>query len=120
MNIGEIGENAACDYLKQHKYKILARNYRKPYGEIDIIVQKEETVSFVEVKTRKNAVFGLPCEAVTRNKQEKLIQTAYAYLEENESDFLVETNYSFDIIEIFHKAGKVVSVHHIPNAFGLE
>lgn len=116
MKIGEIGENAACDYLKAHKYKILERNYRKPYGEIDIIAQKEDTVSFVEVKTRKNTKYGLPCEAVTKSKQQKLIQTAYAYIEERQT----EANYSFDIMEVFHVNGRVTSVHHIPNAFGLE
>ncbi len=116
MNIGELGETAACNYLKKHKYKILARNYRKACGEIDIIVRKQETVSFVEVKTRKNSEYGLPCEAVTPAKQRKLIQTAYAYVEENQ----LEENYSFDVIEVFHRNGTIVSIHHIPNAFEVE
>lgn len=116
MNIGEIGENAACDYLKAHGYQILKRNYRKPYGEIDIVAKKGETVSFVEVKTRKSIGFGLPCEAVTKSKRKKMIQTAYAYIEE----YHTEANYSFDIVEVFHVNGRVSSVRHIPNAFGLE
>lgn len=116
MNIGIFGENTACNYLKKHKYKILSRNYRKPYGEIDIVARKGETVVFVEVKTRKNAEYGLPCEAVTLQKRRKIIQTAYAYIAEEQLD----DNYRFDIIEVYHEGEKVLSVRHIQNAFGLE
>ncbi len=114
--IGSLGEKAACRFLKKNQYKILGRNYRKPYGEIDIIAQHGDTVSFVEVKTRKNEQFGLQCEAVTYTKRRKLIQTAYTYIEENK----IDANYSFDIIEVYHDEGKIKSVRHIKNAFGLE
>ena len=49
--IGDIGEEYAVNYLKKHRYKILSRNYRKRFGEIDIIAEKKGTVAFVEVKT---------------------------------------------------------------------
>lgn len=117
--IGELGEKAACKYLKKNGYKILECNYKhfsgKMVGEIDIIARKGETISFVEVKTRKGDDFGLPCEAVTKNKQQKLIRTAYTYIEEHNLD----CNYSFDVIEVFHNEKKVVSVRHIPGAFTL-
>lgn len=115
-NIGGIGETATCNYLKKHKYKILARNYRKTFGEIDIVARKGETVFFIEVKTRSSMEYGRPCEAVTLQKRRKIIQTAYAYIEEKKLD----ANYSFDIVEVFHENGKIISVNHIENAFGLE
>ncbi len=118
-DIGSTGEKAACRYLKKQGYKILACNYAhftgKMVGEIDIVAQKGETVSFVEVKTRKSEDFGLPCEAVTKNKQQKMIRTAYTYINEHHLD----ANYSFDIIEVLHNEKKVVSLRHIPNAFSL-
>lgn len=118
-SIGDFGEKAACKFLKKQGYKILECNYAhfsgKMVGEIDIIAQKGDVVSFVEVKTRKGESFGLPCEAVTKNKQQKIIKTAYTYIAEKNLD----TNYSFDVIEVLHNGAKVLSVRHIPNAFSL-
>lgn len=116
ISVGTAGEKAACNYLKKNKYKILERNYRKPFGEIDLIARRGETVSFVEVKTRRSAEFGLPCEAVTYAKRQRLIRTAYTYIEEMGLD----ANYSFDVIEVFHNNGKIKSVRHIQNAFRVE
>lgn len=118
-SIGNAGEKAACKYLKKQGYKILECNYKhfsgKMVGEIDIIARREDTVSFIEVKTRKNSDFGLPCEAVTKSKQQKIIHTAYTYIMEHN----LSENYSFDIIEVFHDEKKIVFVRHIPNAFTL-
>ncbi len=110
---GDLGEKAACKYLKKHGYKILVCNYRKTYGEIDIIAQKKDMISFVEVKTRSNTDYGTAAEAVTYQKQQKLIRTAKAYIVENGLD----TGITFDVIEVYHEGRKVVSVHHIENAF---
>ncbi|MBR5156257.1 MAG: YraN family protein [Clostridia bacterium] len=111
--IGDLGEQAACKYLKKNKYKILDCNYKKTYGEIDIIAKFGETVSFIEVKTRKNDKFGLPCEYVTAAKKQRLIRTAYTYIAEKQLD----DNYSFDILEVYHENGKVNKINHIKNAF---
>ena len=52
INIGKIGENKACEYLKNKGYRIIDRNYREKFGEIDIIaVSRDLTLVFVEVKT---------------------------------------------------------------------
>lgn len=58
--IGALGEELAVEFLKGRGYCILARNYRCPYGEIDIIATKDRTVAFIEVKTRTSAIFGRP------------------------------------------------------------
>lgn len=59
-NMGLWGENKAVEFLKAKKYIILARNYHSRFGEIDIIARKQNTIIFVEVKTRKNTAFGFP------------------------------------------------------------
>ncbi|MBQ9915076.1 MAG: YraN family protein [Clostridia bacterium] len=118
-DIGKMGEKAACRYLKKEGYRILATNYARHFGkqigEIDIIAQKGDILAFVEVKTRKNEVFGLPCEAVTREKQQKIIKTAYTYIGEKNLDL----SYRFDIIEVLHDGRKIKELRHLPNAFTL-
>ncbi|MGN1058810.1 MAG: YraN family protein [Clostridia bacterium] len=119
QQIGQAGEKAACRHLKQKGYKILTRNYQKAegkiIGEIDIIAQKGDTVAFVEVKTRSSEAFGLPCEFVTKSKQQKIIRTAYTYIMEHRLD----ANYSFDVIEVLHDGRKIQTLRHIPHAFTL-
>lgn len=77
--LGKIGEDLACEYLIKHQYRILERNFQKRYGELDIVVIKDDTLIFVEVKTRIGRVFGLPEEAVTPRKLAEIRQTAAYY-----------------------------------------
>lgn len=77
--LGKIGEDLACDYLLNHQYKILERNFQKRYGELDIVALKDNTLVFVEVKTRIGRVFGLPEESVTPRKLAEIKQTAAYY-----------------------------------------
>ncbi len=118
-DIGKMGEKAACRYLKKEGYRILATNYARHFGkqigEIDLIAQKGDIVAFVEVKTRKSEAFGLPCEAVTREKQQKIIKTAYTYIGEKNLDL----SYCFDIVEVLHDGRKITSLRHLPHAFTL-
>jgi len=113
LTVGIKGEKAACVFLKKNGYKILKKNYKKTFGEIDIIAKKGEDISFVEVKTRESQEFGLPCEAVTNAKKNRIIKTAKNYIIENS----LNDNYSFDIIEVYHSGGKIKKLHHIKNAF---
>ena len=113
LKIGFSGEKASCNFLKKKGYKILKRNYKKTYGEIDIIAQKGDTISFVEVKTRANTGFGLACEAVTKSKRDKIIKTAYSYIKEHNPD----ADFSFDIIEVYHEKGTILKIEHLENAF---
>ncbi len=69
QSIGRWGEQAAADYLCQHGYTVTGRNVRTPYGEIDLVAEKEGQIVFVEVKTRTGASFGPPEVAVTPRKQ---------------------------------------------------
>ena len=74
-----MGEDKACEYLKKLGFKILERNYRKTYGEIDIIALDKDVLAFIEVKARTSNLFGSPLEAITPWKLKSLIKTAQYY-----------------------------------------
>jgi putative endonuclease len=80
--LGQFGENLACEYLVEKGYKIIDRNFRKKWGELDIITKApDKTLVFVEVKTMtENSGVGLkPEDQLTRAKLEKLKRTACLY-----------------------------------------
>lgn len=74
-----LGEEIASKYLQKKEYKIIDRNFRKGYGEIDIIAINENVLVFIEVKTRTTALFGGALEAITYHKVKSLIKTAQFY-----------------------------------------
>lgn len=118
-NRGLWGENKAVEFLKAKNYTILARlarNYHSRFGEIDIIARKQNTIIFVEVKTRKNTAFGFPAEFVDYQKQQKIMKTAQLYINDN---FNAEFDYRFDIIEVFHYDDNKVNFNHLKGAFEL-
>lgn len=79
-NVGNIGEDAAVRYLLSNHFILVMRNFKARYGEIDIIVRENETLVFVEVKTRSNNAFGSPEESVTPKKLREVVETAQYYL----------------------------------------
>ncbi len=107
---GKQGEDRACAYLKKQRYKILERNFRSRYGEIDLIAQDRATIVFVEVKLRTTTEFGSPLAAVDDRKQRRLRRMASSYLLMN--DLYDRTPVRFDVIAIT-EAG----IEHIQNAF---
>jgi len=110
--LGLKGEQLAADYLKKEGCIILFRNYKTPYGEVDIIVKDNDTVVFVEVKTRTNTSFGHPFEAVDFKKQERLKRIALFYIKSINRQPKVR----FDIISICYEEGKY-QIEHIKEAF---
>ena len=113
--IGDTGEEYAVEYLKKHKYKILSRNYRKRFGEIDIIAEKKGTVAFVEVKTRHENPLTKPFEAVDARKQKKIYKTSIAYIYENN----LNCQYRFDVCEVYVNRNtlKLIEINYFENAF---
>ena len=107
---GKDGEEKACNYLKSKKYKILEKNYRCLYGEIDIIAKYNNTIVIIEVKYRKSAKFGKGYEAVNYTKQQKIIKTLQYYINEKN----VKMPVRFDVISIDDN-----EITHIENAFGV-
>ena len=94
---GSIGEDLANKYLTQKGYKIVERNYKNRIGEIDIIALDKGVIVFVEVKYRHNDKFGMPREAVNKNKQFKIRQVATLYLKIKHK---FDSKCRFDVIEI--------------------
>lgn len=79
LPLGNYGEEVAVKYLQKQGYKILERNFRKGYGEIDIVAKQNETVVFVEVKTRIGEKYGPAVEAITPWKIRALKRSALFY-----------------------------------------
>ena len=79
--IGQAGEDAVAAWYEAAGYVVLARNWRAPGGEIDVIVRRGPVVVFCEVKTRRSDTFGTPAEAVTLRKQARLRGLAVQWLD---------------------------------------
>src|SRR5437764_10597008 len=81
QGLGRTGERLAAEELVRRGYRILEKNFRCSYGEIDLVAEDEQDLIFVEVKTRRGNVYGLPEEAVTYRKRQKIVQVASCYLD---------------------------------------
>jgi putative endonuclease len=104
--IGELGEGIAAEFLRRKGFKVIARNYRKPWGEIDIIAEREGVVRFVEVKsvTRESSEDvsresneHRPEELVHAHKLQKLARTAEMYMN-HEND---QRDFQIDVVGVF-------------------
>lgn len=117
---GDLGEDIACSHLKDIGYKILERNHKNNFGEIDIIAKKNNVVVFVEVKSQSvfNANGLYPERNVHPQKERKLIRTAEYYLIKNNYDD--NTEWQIDVIgvELDH-LNNLASLRHLKNAVTL-
>ena len=111
---GKEGEDLACDFLEKEGYKIVKRNWHFGHGEIDIIAEKNNTLVFVEVKSRKTLEYGHPELAVTKKKQQQIKTMAEAYLYINK---ITDTDCRIDVISILLQDKKHPEINHIENAF---
>lgn len=107
-----LGEDIATDFLRKKDYKILERNYRKSYGEIDIIAQTKNILVFIEVKTRTSNLFGSPLESITPWKLREVTRTAiyYKHIHQNLPDAL-----RIDAIGVVLENGKTIEIKHLEN-----
>lgn len=94
--IGLLGETIAKNYLIKNNYQILEQNFKTRFGEIDLIAKYGKTVVFIEVKSRTNLNYGQPQEAVGFLKQQRLIKTAYYYINSHNLD----ENLRVDVIAV--------------------
>ena len=79
QRLGTAGEEIACTELEKLGYRIIERNYRSRFGEIDIIARDADTIVFVEVKTKTSGDFGDPVDEVTPQKQRQIISMGEEY-----------------------------------------
>ena len=113
--LGDEGERVAARYLRRHGYKILARRYRTPLGEIDLIARDGACIVFVEVKTRRTDLAGQPHEAVDWAKQSQLTRLALAFLKRYR---LLDRSARFDVISIVWEGStSEPRIMHYKNAF---
>lgn len=108
--LGHTGEDDAADYLAREGYHIIDRNWCSGHKEIDIVAEKDGVLVIVEVKTRRDARFGKPEDAVSDSKMRRIVLAADAYVRLNRIDMPVR----FDIITVL---GKERCINHIIDAF---
>jgi putative endonuclease len=116
ISIGCQGEEEAVRFLKHKGYKILARNYRTRFAEIDIIARDKDALCFVEVKTRLSGCFGEPEEAIDKRKQSKISLAAMFFLKENG---LLDARARFDVVSVRSFKG-TWKIELLKNAFEIE
>jgi len=80
LKLGNLGESIAADYLKKKGYRVIERNCRSKWGEIDLVCNYGKEIVFVEVKARIGEQFGLPEDAVNKEKIKRLIKNSQAYM----------------------------------------
>jgi putative endonuclease len=114
---GARGETLACRYLKRNGYKVLFRNFRgRSGGEIDVVCRDNDTLVFIEVKTRGREDFGRPFEAVDREKRKRISRGALAWLRMLDNPDIL---FRFDVVEVVIAGGSKPRIELIKNAFPL-
>jgi len=110
--LGKNGEEQARKYFLDNGYTILEKNWRYIKAEIDLIVQNQEFIVFVEVKTRSTSDFGAPESFVTKSQQKLIINAAHNYIEKNDIDLEAR----FDILSVV-KSENEFKLTHLEDAF---
>jgi len=110
---GDCGEQIAVDYLISNNIKVIGRNIRTRYGEIDILGQKDGIIIFFEVKTRRTEEFGNPEDAVDYKKREHMKNSALDYMQSNLD---LEMDWRIDVIAIFVGENKKLQIRWVKNA----
>lgn len=112
---GKAGEDHIARWLEARGWEIAARNFHSRYGEIDIIAQRPPYIAFVEVKAREAGSLVPPFEAITPQKQRKILATAQEYLAQHPTGLQPR----FDAAAVHLRNGAVVGEDYLENAFGL-
>lgn len=110
--LGSHYEEKAVAFLLAKGYDIENRNYFTKYGELDIIISKDQVTAFVEVKYRSSDAFGQPYEAVQRQKRRRIMQSAILYITKHR---LQNRVFRFDVVSILGD-----EIRHFENAFELD
>jgi putative endonuclease len=114
-NIGKETELFAQQYLIREGLVLITKNFRCRGGEIDLIMQDNKALVFIEVRFRRSATFGSAIESVTQQKQARIIHTAHFFLQQHPKQY---QSYRFDVIAIT-PSGKKNEIQWIKDAFQL-
>lgn len=112
--LGREGERLAAEHLVARGLVILARNWRRREGELDVVATDGTHLVVCEVKTRSGVGYGLPAEAVTRTKAARIRRLAHQWLAESRARF-VEVR--FDVVAVLLEPGRAPQVEHYEGAF---
>ena len=108
QGLGRTGERLAADALMNKGYRILERNFRCRYGEIDLVAEDEHDLIFVEVKARRGTSYGLPEDALTFFKRRKLLELASYYLDLHTC---ADRSWRIDVVAVqFSSGGKLEEI----------
>ena len=110
---GQWGEEIAHNYIIEQGMKVLQKNWRYKRAEIDLIAMENETLVFIEVKTRARTDFGLPEEMVNKRKQRLVIDAAQSYMRSIGHEWEIR----FDIVAIHGSPESGAEVKHFRDAF---
>ncbi|MBU1853337.1 MAG: YraN family protein [Candidatus Omnitrophica bacterium] len=117
ISAGKRGEDLAVSYLKRHGFEIVEKNYKTKHGEIDIIGNDKDCISFVEVRSKNTDKFGLPEYTINRKKQTQLTKMALSYIKRYS---LEDRVCRFDVICVEDVNSHSPKIRHIRNAFELD
>ncbi len=112
---GKKGEEIAVNFLTQKNYTIIETNWSSRHGEIDIIAKQQQTLVFVEVKTRHSTNTESAFASITPSKREKMLNTIYLYLHEHNLD--EDTLWRVDAIGIALHKNQLPIIDHVEDAF---
>ena len=107
--LGKWGENIAAEYLQKKGYEILERDWKSGHHDLDIIAKDEDTLVIIEVKTRRNRLFGDPEEAIDFRKRQSLQSAINHYVKSQRTNCRVR----FDVISIVGTIGSQPEIDHI-------
>lgn len=112
--LGQWGEKLAAIHLEASGLTIIERNWRCRGGEIDLVARDDETIVFVEVKTRRGRDYGAPEEALTPHKARKLLELGQQYMADRELD---DVDWRVDLVAVeLDERGRLLRCDHVPNA----
>ncbi|HYC50217.1 MAG TPA: YraN family protein [Gemmatimonadaceae bacterium] len=112
---GELGERIAERWLRRRGWRVVQRRFRSGHRDIDLVVERDGTIAFVEVKARTGPEFGGPVQAVDHRKRRQLERSAMVWIDRHGRK---DESYRFDVVGVLvNDAG--VRVCHVENAFFL-
>ena len=113
QSFGLLGERVAARWLARRGWRLLAHRWRIGHRDIDLVVEREGVVAFVEVKARRGSGFGDPTEAVTWRKRRELVRSAHVWIDRHGRP---AEGYRFDVVAVLVE-GNRVRIRHVENAF---
>ena len=112
---GELGERIAERWLRRRGWRVVQRRFRTGHRDIDLVVERDGTVAFVEVKARRGADFGGPVQAVNHRKRKELERSALVWIDRHGKE---AESYRFNVVGVLLQ-GADVRICHVANAFNL-